>query len=151
MFRLRPWAGYRIGDRFGVEAHVAIPTAGGALGEPEGEVRLHLLSFGAGGTLALVDGGHDFTLATALGVGAAALFYGAEPAGDYESASGSRWAAMPYLGLSASYGVAPYLALRADGQASLLLPEQILRVAGREIASLGTPVVSFGLGLEVRL
>ncbi len=149
MFQLRLGGSYRIVGPLGLQAHALVPTAPATIGEPEGEVGVRLLGFGAGLSLDVLAPPADWTLAASVGMGAAGLLYDAQPAG-FEGSSGSSWASNPYLGLNGSYRLIEMLALRADGQAGLLLPTSVVRVAQREVASFGLPVLAFSLGVELR-
>jgi hypothetical protein len=150
MFLLRASGGYRVSERLGIEGRLLIPTAAASLSEPEGEIQARLLLMGLGAAVDLLEPSGDWTIAALAGMGAAALVYDAEAGAEAEPAAGSSWAAAPFVGVAAAYRIVPLVALRADAEASLLLPKQIFRVGEREIAAFGQPVVALSLGLEVR-
>lgn len=140
---------YRAIWRLGVEAHAFIPTIAATLYESEGNVDLRSLALGGGATLLITPPDDAFLVMTGVGLDAVGVFYAGEPIPPYAADSGSRWSAAPYANLGIGYRVLPWLALRADAQVSLLLPRQIVRIAGRETASYGWPLVLGALSVEV--
>ncbi len=141
---------YRARWRLGVDARLVIPTTAGRVSAPEGSMLLRTLIMGAAATLQLTEPGSDWTVLTGLGMGAAHLWFEGEAVPPATAANGSTWAATPFAELSASYRLHPMLAMRGDTLASLLRPEPIVRIAGREVASVGQPALVLAIAIEVR-
>ncbi len=141
---------YRAVWRLGVDARLVIPTTAGRVSAPEGSMELRTLIMGAAATLQLTEPGSTWTALTGLGLGAAHLWFAGDALAPTTAAEGSTWAATPFAELAASYRLHPMLALRGDALATLLRPEPILRIAGREVASFGQPALVLAVAIEVR-
>ncbi len=84
-----------------------------------------------------------------LGLAATVLWFAGEAEPPLVATDGSSWVAAPYAVLAAGYRFGRYVGIRAELLGALLRPEPIVRIAGREVASFGQPVVFVSLGLEV--
>ena len=146
---LRVGGGYRVHAYVELEGLVLVPLTPATVGASEGQMDLRLLAFGAGASASLLPPSSPFAVHAGGGMGAAGLFFEGVAVAPWVSASGSRWSAMPFLGAGAAYRFTPVLAVRADVLASFLLPEAVLVIAGREVASFGVPAVTGSLSLEV--
>lgn len=136
--------------RIGVEAMAFVPVTTSASSGPEGSVDLRVLDLGGGVRGTLTDPLADLTVALGLGLSAMLLIFDGHGTAPFVSQSGSRWAASPYVAAGAAYRFHPRLAVRLDIVGSLVRPEPVLRVAGRDVASFGQPAVFSSLALEVR-
>ena len=150
MLAVRVGAVWNATPRIAFEAMTSIPTWAATVDGTEGSMDLRVLLAGGGLELGLTEPRQPFGLIAGAGLAAAALFYDGEATAPWMGASGSRWAAAPFASLGARYTLRPALALRGDVLAALLRPEPVLRIAGREIASVGEPAMIVSLGLEVR-
>src|SRR5262249_43259059 len=111
---------------------------------------LKVFSFGAGARALLTDPLADLSVALGLGLHAARVSFDGHAEAPWTAESGGRWVAAPYAGATAAYRLHPRVALRLDLLASLVRPEPVLRIAGREVASFGQPAVFPSLSVEVR-
>lgn len=136
--------------RVGLETMVFVPTAPSTVTAAEGAIDLRVLEFGGGIRGNLLDPGSDLGLALGLGLSAVLLAFEGRALPPWAADSGHRWAASPYGSISATYRFHPRVALRLDLVASLVRPEPVLRIAGRDVASFGQPAVFSSLGVEVR-
>lgn len=152
---LPPAAQLRLGvawpllERLALEAQLVVPTAGAEHVEPEGSLAVHALAAALGPSLWLSDPRADLAAAAHAGLGAAALFHAAEAASPNLGSSGAAPLFASYVGLSARYRAAPWIAARADADLWLLAPRHTFRTLGRESASVGPLAMIFALGVEV--
>lgn len=147
--QLRLGVAWPLLERLALEAQVVAPTGGAALVEPEGTIDLHLLGAALGPSLWLTDPREDLAAAAHAGLGAAALFHSAEASSPNVGDSGASPLFASYVGLSARYRVAPWVAARADADLWWLAPRHGFRTVGRESASVGPLAMVFALGVEV--
>jgi hypothetical protein len=136
--------------RLGMEGVVIAPTAAGVIKQVEGRVDVRVLAFGGGLVLNLTDPADRFGATASLGAAATAVLFGGKSAGTADASRGVNWSAFVYGDLGASYAIVPLVAVRADVQAGALLPRQIVRVVGRDVAVFGWPLIVASLGVELR-
>jgi hypothetical protein len=136
-------------DGLGAMASVLVPAVAEQLDTAEGQIRAFAWQYRLG---ALFDGPRAATWwSPRFGAGAALVML---------TTDGS--ASMPYVGVSerstgwgpwASIGLrfelAPQLSAVVAGDATLLVPEMVIRSAGHEVATFGRPLLSLGAGVEV--
>lgn len=141
---------YRAIWRLGVEALAFIPITSSKVSAPEGSMDLRTVTFGAAATMQLTPPDLDLRALAGLGLAATALMYEGQAVPPHAASEGSAWAAAPFAEFAVSYALHPVVAVRLDGIAALLLPEPVLRIADREVASYGRPAVLVTLGVEIR-
>lgn len=151
MASIRLTGGYRFWQRLGAEGFLVAPTIVARLEEPEGVVELRVLSFGGALSVSLTDPVDDLRVSLSVGAAALSLIHGAESTSMAEGTRGTRWSTFPRAGVAVSYPIIPLLAIRADFEGGVVLPQPIVRVVGREVASFGLPLMIASLGVEVRL
>ena len=149
-FHVRVGAEWDPTPRVGVELMAYVPTVPSTATAAEGTVDLRVLDFGGGIRGRLTDPSSDLGVSLGLGLSAMLLVFQGHALPPWTPDGGARWAASPYASVSASYRVHTRLAVRLDLVASLVRPEPILRIAGRDVATFGQPAVFSSLGLEVR-
>jgi hypothetical protein len=149
-FHLRLGAEWDPLPRFGVDAMLFVPVTAATVSAAEGSISLRPLGLGGGVHALLTDSLSDLTVALGLGLQAMALMYRGEATGTFAAQSGTAWSASPYAAASAAYRFHPRFAVRFDLVTSLVRPEPVLRIAGREAASFGQPAFVPSIDLEVR-
>jgi len=147
---VRLGAGWDPLPRVGVEAMAFVPITTSVASETEGSVELRVVDVGGGIRGTLTDPLADLSVALGLGLSAMLLVFEGQGAAPFVGQSGSHWAVSPYVSASTAYRFHSRLAVRLDLVGSLVRPEPVLRVAGREVASFGQPAVFSSLALEVR-
>jgi hypothetical protein len=148
--QVRAGALFRIVDRVSIDVHVLVPTVASAMDEPEGTVGVRVLGSGAGPAVLFTEEVSPAVVSGVAGAGLSMIFFDGDAVSPYEDGGGVSAAATPYLALTAGYRFTPWIGLRADAQAGLLLPAQGLRAARREIGVVGPLTGSFSASLEVR-
>lgn len=146
---LRAGGAFRIAGPVELAGLVMIPLAPATVTASEGEIDLRTVAFGAGANVFFTRPASALAVHAGAGLGAAAFFFDGRAVAPWASASGTRWSALPFLEAGAAYTFTPALALRADLLAALALPGPVLVIAGREVASFGSPTVFASLALEV--
>jgi hypothetical protein len=136
--------------RVGVELMGFVPTAASTVTSDQGSVDLRVVDLGGGIRGTLTDPESNFALALGLGLQAMLLMFDGHAMSPLVAQSGSRWAASPYAGASTGYRFHQRLAVRLDVVASMVRPEPVVRIGGRDAASFGQPAVFSSIGLEVR-
>lgn len=146
---LRAGGAFRIAGPVELAGLVMIPLAPATVAASEGEIDLRTVAFGAGANVFFTSPASALAVHAGAGLGAAAFFFDGRAVAPWVAASGTRWSALPFLEAGAAYTFTPVLALRADLLAALALPGPVLVIAGREVASFGSPTVFASLALEV--
>ena len=146
---LRAGVAWRLVGPIEVGGVVMIPLAGGTVAAAEGQMDLRVIAIGAGASARWVDPLPRLSLHAGLGAGAAGFLFDGRAVPPWVSASGDRWSALPFVEAGASYRFTPVFAVRADVLAALALPQPVLVIAGREVASFGAPAVFASLAVEV--
>jgi hypothetical protein len=147
--QLRLGVAWPLSERLALEAQLVAPTAGAEVVEPEGSLDVRALAAALGPSLWLSDPRADLAAAAHAGLGAAALFHAAEAASPNQGSSGAAPLFASYVGLSARYRAASWIAARADADLWLLAPRHAFRTLGRESASVGPLAMVLALGVEV--
>lgn len=146
---LRIGAAWRVAGPIEIDALSMIPLSTGSVAAEQGQIDLTVLAFGAGAAARWVDPLPGLSLRAGAGAGVAGFLFQGRAVPPWVSASGDRWSALPFLEAGAAYRFTPAVAVRADVLAALALPPPVLVIAGRDVASFGTPVVLASLGVEV--
>lgn len=141
---------FRLLRRLDLEALALAPTVGTHAATTAGDATVRPAALALGGAFELTDPAGPLFVDAGLGAGAALLFFSGDAAPPLAGSSGARAAALAYAHLAAGYALAPRVGLRLDVLAALVRPEPVLRIAGVEVGSFGAPLVSVGLGVEVR-
>ncbi len=140
----------RLIDRAEIEAFAIVPTVGASAEDAPGKATLRLAAIAFGGAVELTPPRGRVFVTAGIGAGLALLFFAGEGTPPYQPVSGARAAALPYAHLASGVAVGPRVGIRLDLIAGLLRPEPVLRVAGADLASFGSPAVLAAVGLEVR-
>lgn len=140
----------RVHGRLELEALALVPTLGSRAQSANGTATLRPGALALGASAELTRPGGRFFVDAGLGLGVALLFFSGEAGAPYVASSGVRAAALPYAHLASGVALGRRVALRLDLLGALVRPEPVLRVAGAEVASFGSPVLGAAFGVEVR-
>lgn len=135
--------------RLGVRLVLLAPLAAPAVEGAEGSARVGVLVAGAGGHLELGSEGSALGASVGAGVGAVWARMDGEARAPFVSSSDDVLSALPYVELGARAELAARVGLRAGLLAGVAAPRPVVRFAGREVASVGRPLLVPSLMLEV--
>ncbi|APR87555.1 Flagellar hook-length control protein FliK [Minicystis rosea] len=145
------WLGLRWApvERVDLELIGFLPTTAATVSASEGSMHLRAGAVGAGATARFGDPRGLFAAAGA-GFGALVSAYGGEAEAPWRAVSGVRASLFPYAHAAAGVWLARHFALRADLLCGFALPQPVLVIANRHLATFGDPTVVIAAGLEVR-
>lgn len=146
---LRLGGAWRFLARLELDALALIPLAAATVTAPEGQIDLRVLAAGTGVNVHFTRPESALALHAGGGIGIATFFFEGRATAPWISASGTHAAAMPFIEAGAGYRFTPVIGLRADVLAALARPEPVLVIAGREVASFGSPLVLASIALEI--
>ncbi len=146
---LRLGGGWRFLARLELDAFAMIPLAAATVSADEGQIDLRALAAGTGVSFHFTRPESALALHAGGGIGIAMFFFEGRATPPWISASGTHAAAMPFVEAGAGYRLTPVIGLRADVLAALARPEPVLVIAGREVASFGSPLVLASIALEI--
>jgi len=146
---LRVGGAWRVAGPVELGGFAMVPLTAGTVTAAEGQIELRVLAFGAGVNVLFTNPAAPLALHAGGGLGVAAFFFEGQAAPPWVSASGSQWSAMPFVEAGVGYRFTPMLGARADLLAALARPEPVLVIAGREVASFGSPALFASVAVEV--
>lgn len=146
---IRLGAGRNVSPWLSITATAVVPTLAGRVEADGGSVDVRTALVGAGLEASLASSG-PWSTGVEAGLAAALVAYSGDAAAPLRAQSGTAWAVAPWASLGARYRLGRNVALRADAAIALLRPEPVLRIAGREIASVGAPAGLFSFGVELQ-
>ena len=141
------WAPVR---RVDLELVAFVPTTAAGVSAPEGSMTLRAGGLGAGVGARLTDPGSRLFVVAGAGLGAVLAGFEGQARAPWKAADGLRATMLPYAHACAGYWLGSRVALRADVMAGFALPEPVLSIAGRSVASFGEPAAVIALAIEVR-
>ena len=146
------WLGARWAPlaRVDLELLAFLPTTAASVSAREGSMTLRAGALGAGAGVRLTDPASSLFACVGAGLGALLTAFEGQARAPWVSASGLRWAMLPYAHADAGYWLAPQIALRADVMMGFALPEPVLGIAGRRVAVFGEPAAVLAAAIEVR-
>ncbi len=146
------WLGARWApaSRVDLELLALVPTLAASVSAPEGSMTLRAGGLGAGAAVKLIEPSARVFATAGAGLGVLITAFSGQARAPWLSASGVRGSMLPFVHAGAGYWLAPRVALRADLVTGFALPEPVLTIAGRAVATFGEPLVLLAAGIEVR-
>jgi len=139
---------WRLSDNAGLAVLGTIPLARAGIERPEGTVSLTVWTAGAAARVFLAEPQSPWAPSIDLG----ALVLSFESAGyaerGYSAGSSSAWTGAPFARVGLAHSLAPPVRVRADLLVSALMQGVSVRVADREAATWGEPMVLLSLGVD---
>jgi hypothetical protein len=139
---------WRLSENAGFAVLGTIPLASAGIERPEGMVSLTVWTAGAAVRLFLAEPQSPWAPSIDLG----ALVLSVESVGyaekGYVAGSSSAWAGAPFARVGLAHSLAPPVRVRTDLLVSALMQGVSVRVADREAATWGEPMVLLSLGVD---
>lgn len=139
---------WRLSDNAGLAVLGTIPLASAGIERPEGTVSLTVWTAGAAARVFLAEPQSPWAPSIDLG----AMVLSVESAGyagkGYTAGSSSAWTGAPFARVGLAHSLAPPVRVRADLLVSALMQGVSVRVADREAATWGEPMVLLSLGVD---
>jgi hypothetical protein len=133
----------------GLSASVLAPLVPARLAAGEGTVELFASVYSLGAVLEVTRRRAPVSVRVTAGGGVGRLLFRGVAGPGYSSAWDHAVVALPSLGVTARFPLSSHVRLFADVTSAAAFPRTVIRLAGREAAEWGRPVLSFALGLEL--